>query len=627
MSSVKAPLRAKSVSSQAKLPKTELEKATIRFAGDSGDGMQLTGSQFSDNTAIFGNDLATLPDFPAEIRAPKGSLAGVSSFQLQFSNKDIHTPGDDLDVLVAMNPAGLKVHLGDLKDNGMLIINTANFTSKNLKLAGYEENPLDDELLEGYQAIKVDMTKLVATALEEIELSSKLKARSTNMFALGLLYWLYGRSLDSSVNFIQKKFAKAPDIVEANIKALNAGYYYGETLEVIKTTYRVNKAKFEKGKYRNIMGNNALAFGLLTAAQRSGLCLYYGGYPITPASDILHYLAQYKNFGVKTFQAEDEIAGVVSAIGAAFAGDLAITATSGPGVALKSEALGLAVITELPLVLVNVQRGGPSTGLPTKTEQSDLNQAIYGRNGEAPMVVLAPATPADCFMMAYEACRIALKYMIPVILLSDGYIANGSEPWKIPDVNTLPDMETRILKKKEGFAPFNHGNPDLARPWALPGTPGMEHRIGGLEKWEETGHVSYDPENHQKMVELRQEKVDIIARDLPPAKPFGKESGDLLVIGWGGTHGALRSAVETAQSEGMSVSHLHLRHLNPLPQNLGEILVKFQKVMIAELNLGQLANIIRAKFLVDAVGLNKVQGKPFTQTEVFNKITELVKGA
>ena len=606
---------------------SEVDQATIRFAGDSGDGMQLTGSQFSDNTAIFGNDLATLPDFPAEIRAPKGSLAGVSSFQLQFSNKDIHTPGDDLDVLVAMNPAGLKVHLGDLKDNGMLIINTANFTPKNLKLAGYEESPLDGSLLDGYQAIKVDMTKLVATVLEKIELSSKLKARSTNMFALGLLYWLYGRSLDSSVNFIQKKFAKTPDIVEANIKALNAGYYYGETLEVIKTTYRVNKAKFEKGKYRNIMGNNALAFGLLTAAQRSGLDLYYGGYPITPASDILHYLAQYKNFGVKTFQAEDEIAGVVSAIGAAFAGDLAITATSGPGVALKSEALGLAVITELPLVLVNVQRGGPSTGLPTKTEQSDLNQAMYGRNGEAPMVVLAPATPADCFMMAYEACRIALKYMIPVILLSDGYIANGSEPWKIPDVNTLPEMETRILKKKEGFAPFNHGNPDLARPWALPGTPGMEHRIGGLEKWEETGHVSYDPENHQKMVELRQEKVDIIARDLAPAKPFGKESGDLLVIGWGGTHGALRSAVETAQNEGMAVSHLHLRYLNPLPRNLGEILVKFQKVMIAELNLGQLATIIRAKFLVDAIGLNKIQGKPFTQTEVFNKITELVKGA
>ncbi len=606
---------------------SEVDGATIRFAGDSGDGMQLTGSQFSDNTAIFGNDLATLPDFPAEIRAPKGSLAGVSSFQLQFSNKDIHTPGDDLDVLVAMNPAGLKVHLGELKDNGMLIINTANFTSKNIKLAGYDDNPLDGNSLDGYQVIKVDMTKLVATALEDLGLSSKLKARSTNMFALGLLYWLYGRSLDSSINFIQKKFAKAPDIVEANLKALNSGYYYGETLEVIKTTYRVNKAKFEKGKYRNIMGNNALALGLLTAAQRSGLDLYYGGYPITPASDILHYLAQYKSFGVKTFQAEDEIAGVVSAIGAAFAGNLAITATSGPGVALKSEALGLAVITELPLVLVNVQRGGPSTGLPTKTEQSDLNQAIYGRNGEAPMVVLAAATPSDCFMMAYESCRIALKYMIPVILLSDGYIANGSEPWKIPDVNTLPEMETRIYKKKEGYAPYNHGNPDLARPWALPGTPGMEHRIGGLEKWEETGHVSYDPENHQRMVELRQNKVDIIARDIAPAKPFGKESGDLLVIGWGGTHGAIRSAVETAQDEGMSVSHLHLRHLNPFPQNLGEILVKFQKVMIAELNLGQLSTIIRSKFLVDAVGLNKIQGKPFTQTEVYNEITKLVKGA
>ena len=606
---------------------SEVDGATIRFAGDSGDGMQLTGSQFSDNTAIFGNDLATLPDFPAEIRAPKGSLAGVSSFQLQFSNKDIHTPGDDLDVLVAMNPAGLKVHLGDLKDNGMLIINTANFTAKNIKLASYDDNPLDGNSLDGYQVIKVDMTKLVATALEDLGLSSKLKARSTNMFALGLLYWLYGRSLDSSIKFLQKKFAKAPDIVEANLKALNSGYYYGETLEVIKTTYRVNKAKFEKGKYRNIMGNNALAFGLLTAAQRSGLDLYYGGYPITPASDILHYLAQYKSFGVKTFQAEDEIAGVVSAIGAAFAGNLAITATSGPGVALKSEALGLAVITELPLVLVNVQRGGPSTGLPTKTEQSDLNQAIYGRNGEAPIVVLAAATPSDCFIMAYESCRIALKYMIPVILLSDGYIANGSEPWKIPDINTLPEMETRIQKKKEGYAPYNHGNPDLARPWALPGTPGMEHRIGGLEKWEETGHVSYDPENHQKMVELRQQKVDVIAKDIAPAKPFGKESGDLLVIGWGGTHGAIRSAVETAQDEGMAVSHLHLRHLNPLPKNLGEILVKFQKVMIAELNLGQLSTIIRSKFLVDAVGLNKVQGKPFTQTEVYNKITKLVKGA
>ena len=604
---------------------SDIDVATIRFAGDSGDGMQLTGNQFSDNTAIFGNDLATLPDFPAEIRAPKGSLAGVSSYQLQFSNKDIHTPGDDLDVLVAMNPAGLKVHLGDLKDNGMLIVNTANFTKKNINLAGYEENPLEHDSLEGYQLIQVDMTQLVTTALKELGLSSKLMSRSTNMFALGLLYWLYGRNMDSSIEFIQNKFATKPEIVEANIKALNTGYYYGETLEAIKTTYRVNKATFEKGTYRNIMGNNALAFGLLAASQKSGLDLYYGGYPITPASDILHYLAQYKNFGVKTFQAEDEIAGITSVIGAAFAGDLAVTATSGPGVALKSEALGLAIATELPLVLVNVQRGGPSTGLPTKTEQSDLNQAMFGRNGEAPMVVLAPATPTDCFNMAYESCRIALKYMIPVILLSDGYIANGSEPWKIPDVDSLQEIETHITTKKNGFAPFNHDNQNLARPWGLPGTPGLEHRVGGLEKWDSTGHVSYDPDNHQKMVELRQQKVDIIANDIPKCKIYGKGKGDLLVVGWGGTHGAIRSAVESSQSEGLSISHLHLRHLNPLPKDLGEILVKFQKVMIPELNLGQLAMIIRSKFLVNAISFSKVQGKPFTQTEVYHKIKELIK--
>ena len=603
---------------------SELDVATIRFAGDSGDGMQLTGNQFSDNTAIFGNDLATLPDFPAEIRAPKGSLAGVSSFQLQFSNKDIHTPGDDLDVLVAMNPAGLKVHLGDLKDNGMLIVNTANFTKKNIDLAGYEGNPLESNSLEAYQLIKVDMTQLVTTALADSGLSSKLMSRSSNMFALGLLYWLYGRNMDSSIEFIQNKFATKPEIVDANIKALNTGYYYGETLEVIKTTYRVNKATFEKGTYRNIMGNNALAFGLLAASQKSGLDLYYGGYPITPASDILHYLAQYKHFGVKTFQAEDEIAGITSVIGAAFAGDLAVTATSGPGVALKSEALGLAITTELPLVLVNVQRGGPSTGLPTKTEQSDLNQAMFGRNGEAPMVVLAPATPSDCFNMAYESCRIALKYMIPVILLSDGYIANGSEPWKIPDVDSLQEIETHITTKKNGFAPFNHDNQNLARPWGLPGTPGLEHRVGGLEKWDETGHVSYDPDNHHKMVELRQQKVDIIANDIPKCKIYGKSKGDLLVVGWGGTHGAIRSAVESAQSEGLSTSHLHLRHLNPLPKDLGEILVKFQKVMIPELNLGQLAMIIRSKFLVDVISLCKVQGKPFTQTEIYHKIKELI---
>ena len=604
---------------------SDIDVATIRFSGDSGDGMQLTGSQFSDNTAIFGNDLATLPDFPAEIRAPKGSLFGVSSFQLQFSNKDIHTPGDDLDVLVAMNPAGLKVHLGDLKENGMLIVNTANFSARNLKLAEYDENPLDNNSLEGYQLISVDMTALVTTALKELGLSSKIMQRSTNMFALGLLYWLYGRSRDSSIKFLKKKFATKPEIVDANIKALNAGYYYGETIEAIKTTYKVNKASFEPGTYRNIMGNNALALGLLTASKKSNLNLFYGGYPITPASDVLHYLAQYKHFGVRTFQAEDEISGITSAIGAAFTGNIAITATSGPGVALKTEALGLAIITELPIVLINVQRGGPSTGLPTKTEQSDLNQAMFGRNGEAPLVVLAAATPSDCFNMAYEACRIALKYMMPVILLTDGYVANGSEPWKIPDLNALLKIESQFRTKKEGYAPYDHDENTLARPWAIPGTPGLEHRIGGLEKWDVSGHVSYDPENHHKMVEQRQKKVDIIANDIPEVKPYGDSSGELLVIGWGGTHGAIRSAVELARNSGQRVSHLHLRHLNPFPKKLGDLLLKYKRVLIPELNLGQLSMMIRSKFLVDVVSLSKVQGRPFNKNEILNKINEILK--
>ena len=604
---------------------SDIEEATIRFAGDSGDGMQLTGTQFSDNTAIFGNDLATLPDFPAEIRAPKGSLAGVSSFQLQFSNKNVHTPGDDLDVLVAMNPAGLKVHLGDLKDNGMLIINTANFTKKNLDLAGYLDNPIDNDLLDGYQLITVDMTKLVSTALADTGLSSKLMMRSTNMFALGLLYWLYGRNMDSSINFIQKKFATKPEIVDANIKALNTGYYYGETVEAIKTTYRINKATFKKGTYRNIMGNNALAFGLLAASEKSGLDLFFGGYPITPASDILHYLSQYKNFGVKTFQAEDEIAGITSVIGAAFAGNLAVTATSGPGIALKGEAMGLAVTTEIPIVVINVQRGGPSTGLPTKTEQSDLNQAMYGRNGEAPIVVLAAATPSDCFNMAYEASRIALKYMIPVMLLTDGYIANGSEPWKIPSLDTINKIEHNIITKNSNFSPFDHNNKNLARPWALPGTPGLEHRVGGLEKWDKSGNVSYDPENHQHMVNLRQKKVDVIAKDIPKSKLFGKNQGDILVLGWGGTHGAIRSAVEMAQEQGFSVSHLHLRYINPLPIDLNEIIVKFKKILIPELNLGQLAMIIRSKYLIDAISINKIEGKPLSKLEIYNQINKIIK--
>ena len=604
----------------------ELDVVTIRFAGDSGDGMQLTGTQFTENTAIFGNDLSTLPDYPAEIRAPAGSLAGVSSFQLQFSNQEIHTPGDDLDVLVAMNPAALKVHLPDLQENGMVMVNTANFSKKNLKLAGYEDSPLEDTTFDNYRLIEVDMTKLVATALEDLDMSPKLKARSTNMFALGLLYWLYERDMDSSIKFITKKFSKKPEIIKANVKALKTGYFYGETIEAIKTTYRVPKAEFAKGTYRNIMGNHASALGLVAAAEKSGLDLFYGGYPITPASDILHYLANFKNFGIKTFQAEDEIAGVCSAIGAAFAGDLAVTASSGPGIALKGEALGLAVMTELPLVVINVQRGGPSTGLPTKTEQSDLFQAMYGRNGECPMVVVAPATPSDCFDVLFEACKIALEHMIPVMVLSDGYVANGSEPWMIPTVADLPQIKVTKATNPEGFMPYTHAEGTVARPWATPGTPGLEHRIGGLEKENQTGNVNYDPDNHHYMNLHRQNKVDAIANYIPEAKAYGDDSGELLVLGWGGTHGAIRSSVDRAQKAGHSVSHLHLRHINPFPKNLGEVLSNYKKVLIPELNLGQLSTMIRAKFLVDAQGLNKVAGKPFTTTEVYNKILQMVKG-
>jgi 2-oxoglutarate ferredoxin oxidoreductase subunit alpha len=588
--------------------------------------MQLTGTQFTDNTAIFGNDLSTLPDYPAEIRAPAGSLAGVSSFQLQFSNQEIHTPGDDLDVLVAMNPAALKVHLPDLQENGMVMVNTANFSKKNLKLAGYEESPLEDTTFDNYRLIEVDMTKLVATALEDLDMSPKLKARSTNMFALGLLYWLYERDMDSSIKFITKKFAKKPEIITANVKALKTGYFYGETIEAIKTTYRVPKAEFAKGTYRNIMGNHAAALGLVAAAEKSGLDLFYGGYPITPASDILHYLANFKNFGIKTFQAEDEIAGVCSAIGASFAGDLAVTASSGPGIALKGEALGLAVMTELPLVVINVQRGGPSTGLPTKTEQSDLFQAMYGRNGECPMVVVTPATPSDCFNVLFEACKIALEHMIPVMVLSDGYVANGSEPWMIPTIDDLPQIKVTKATDPESFMPYSHAEGTVARPWAVPGTPGLEHRIGGLEKEDQTGNVNYDPDNHHYMNVHRQNKVDAIANYIPEAKAYGDDSGELLVLGWGGTHGAIRSSVDRAQKAGHSVSHLHLRHINPFPKNLGEVLSNYKKVLIPELNLGQLSTMIRAKFLVDAQGLNKVAGKPFTTTEVYNKILQMVKG-
>ena len=598
----------------------ELDVVTIRFAGDSGDGMQLTGNQFSDNTALFGNDLSTLPDFPAEIRAPAGSLAGVSSFQLQFSHKDVHTPGDAVDVLVAMNPAALKVHLQDLKDNGMLIANTANYSKKNLRLAGFEENPLDDDSLSNYRLIKIDMTKLVFKALEGMGLTSKIMARSTNMFALGLLYWLYERDMKSTINFLEKKFKSKPEIVEANTKALKAGFYFGDTIEAIKTTYRISKAEFKKGTYRNIMGNPALGMGLLTASQKAGLNLFFGGYPITPASDILHFLSGYRKMGVKTFQAEDEIAGICSAIGAAFTGDLAATASSGPGIALKAEAIGLAMITELPLVVINIQRGGPSTGLPTKTEQADLMQAMYGRNGEAPVVVLAPQSPGDCFYMAFEACRIALEHMIPVMLLSDGYLANGSEPWEIPNLKDLPKIKLKTIKSSDNFEPYKHDKENMARPWAIPGTPGLEHRIGGIEKKNNSGNISYDPENHEQMTRLRNEKVNVIAKSIPDLVPFGDESGEILVVGWGSTYGAIRTAVEDAREEGLSVSHIQLRYLNPLPKNLGDILVKFEKVFVPELNMGQLSFILRSKYLIDVIGINKIKGKPFTVEEIYNEI-------
>ena len=601
---------------------------TIRFSGDSGDGMQLTGNQFSNTSAIFGNDLSTLPDFPAEIRAPQGTLYGVSSFQMQFGDREIYTPGDDLDALVAMNPAGLKVHLEELKENGILIINTDNFTPKNLKLAKWETNPLDDkQLLEKYRSIPVGMTTLVKTALEDFDLTPREKMRSSNMFALGLVYWLYERKLEPTINFLNTKFKKKPIIAESNIKALKAGFYYGETIEVIKTSYRVKKAKFNKGVYRNIMGNHALSLGLVAASQKSNLELFFGGYPITPASDILKYLANYKNFGIKTFQAEDEISAMTSILGSAFTGNLAVTASSGPGIALKGEAIGLAVITELPLIVINIQRGGPSTGLPTKTEQSDLYQAMYGRNGECPCVVIAASSPSDCFETAFEAARIAIEHMMPVMLLSDGYIANGSEPWRIPNVNKLPEIKNNLVKSedKEGFMPYKRDEKTLARPWAIPGKEGFEHRIGGLEKESSSGNVSYDPDNHHEMTLQRQRKVDIVANSIPDLEVYGENSGDLLVLSWGGVFGSVKSAVKKSQEHGSSVSHVHIRHINPFPKNLGKILKSFKKVLIPELNMGQLLTIIRAKYLVDAVGCNQVAGKPFSSNTVFNTIESLLK--
>tara|TARA_B100000029_G_scaffold316865_1_gene309291 strand:+ start:11531 stop:13372 length:1842 start_codon:yes stop_codon:yes gene_type:complete len=591
-----------------------IDEAVIRFAGDSGDGMQLTGGRFTETTAIVGNDLSTLPDFPAEIRAPAGSLAGVSAFQIKFSSKDIHTPGDKPDVLVAMNPAALKVHQNDLIPGGTIIINTDAFSKKNLNFAGYESNPIENGSLDDYfTVIPIEMNKMVTAACEGLALSPKFIGRTKNFFALGVLFYMYDRPLEATANWLKKKFAGKDAIIEANTRALNAGYNYGDTTELFMTRYKVEKASLPSGTYRNINGNLATSLGLLAASENSGLNLFYGGYPITPASDILHTLASWKHFGVQTFQAEDEIAGITSAIGAAYTGNLAITATSGPGIALKGEALGLAIITELPLVVINVQRGGPSTGLPTKTEQSDLNQALYGRNGEAPMPVIAAGTPGDCFYAAYEACKIAIKYMTPVMLLTDGYLANGSEPWKIPETSDLEKIKVNFAKKlnsEEEYLPYLRDEKTLSRPWALPGTPELEHRVGGIEKAENSGHVSYDPENHHKMTVLRQEKVNRIQNDILETEIFGDSKGDLLLLSWGGTYGACRSAAETLQDEGLKVSHVQLRWINPLPKDLGEILIHFKNILVPEINLGQLLRLIRSEYLVDAKGLNFVRGRP-----------------
>ena len=609
-----------------------LRDVVIKFAGDSGDGMQLTGSQFTNNTALMGIDLATFPDFPAEIRAPQGTLPGVSGYQLRFSSDKVFTPGDECDVLVAMNAAALKANLKNLKKGGKIIANTEGFDTKNLRLANYPEgvHPLEDHSLDNYTVFPMDVTKMTREALKDITLGTKEKDRAKNMFVLGFLYWMYNRDMDNTIQFLKDKFGKKPEILQSNIKALQAGYNYGDTTETFTTTYRVERAKMAPGVYRSIMGNQALAYGLIAASQKSGLPLFLGSYPITPASDILHELSRHKAFGVRTFQAEDEIAGITSAIGAAYGGSLGVTTTSGPGMALKAEAMGLAVMLEIPLLICDIQRGGPSTGLPTKTEQSDLLQAYYGRNGECPMPIVSASTPSDCFDAVYEAVRIAVQHMTPVIFLSDGYIANGAEPWKFPKSADLPPIEVRFKRElgdgEEKFQPYLRDE-KLVRPWAIPGTPGLEHRIGGLEKQNVTGNVSYDPENHQLMVKIREEKVARIADHIPPQHlDSGPDKGDLLVLGWGSTYGAIKSAVTELQQQGYAVSHAHLRHLRPFPANLGEMLRNFKQVLIPEINNGQLIKIIRDQYFVDAKGYQKIMGVPITKTELVMKIRELLGG-
>jgi 2-oxoglutarate/2-oxoacid ferredoxin oxidoreductase subunit alpha len=602
------------------------DQVVIRFAGDSGDGMQVTGMQFTSESAMAGNDLATLPDFPAEIRAPAGTLAGVSAFQLNFSSREVFTPGDDLDVLVAMNPAALRMNVGDLKPRGMLIVDREGFNEQNLRKAEYARNPLEDGSLDGYQVFQADVTKLTTTALKDLGLSSRSVFRCRNFFCLGMTSWLYHRPLEVSEKWIADRFKKTPELVEANTRALRAGFNFAENAELFAVSYEVHPAQIAPGKYRNITGNTAAALGFVAAARQAGRPLFLGSYPITPASDVLHELSALKHFDVYTFQAEDEIAGIGAALGAAFGGAIAITTTSGPGMNLKAETMGLALAVELPLVIADVQRAGPSTGMPTKTEQADLLMAMYGRHGESPVPILAAATPADCFAMAFEAVRIAVKYMTPVILLTDGYLANGAEPWLIPDPSKLPAVRVEFRTDPNGFFPYLRDTETLSRPWVLPGTPGLEHRIGGLEKEYLTGNVSYAPTNHEQMIRVRARKIAGIVREIPPTVVNGPPDGDLLVLGWGSTYGAITQAVRELQGAGHRVAQAHLRYLNPLPSDLGDILRRYRRVMVPEMNLGQLVRLIRAEYLVDAIGFNKVQGRPFKVSEIVGRALRLLSG-
>ncbi|WP_290865103.1 2-oxoacid:acceptor oxidoreductase subunit alpha [Flavobacterium sp.] len=616
------------IANKTKLQPEVLEAVVIRFVGDSGDGMQLTGTQFSDTSAMFGNDIATFPNYPSEIRAPQGSLYGVSGFQVHIGSVEVSTPGDNVDLLVAMNPAALKTNLYALKPGHTLIVDTDAFSKKNLEKAEYKTNPLEDGSLDNYRVIQVDMSSLTKEALKDVAgLDNKAISRSKNMFSLGMIYWMYNRSTDHTIDFFNKKFKTKPNLVEANTKVLNAGYYYAETLELIPNSYTISPAKMESGTYRIIMGNTATAWGFLAAAEKSGLELFLGSYPITPATDILHELVKHKHFGVKAFQAEDEIAGVTSAIGAAFAGDLAITTTSGPGLALKGEAIGLAIMTELPLVVVDVQRGGPSTGLPTKTEQSDLLQAMYGRNGESPVIVVAASTPANCFNFAYEAARLALEHMTPVILLTDGYIANGSAPWKIKTVAEMPEIKNnKVTEVKENWHPYDRDENTLARNWAVPGTPGLEHRIGGLEKDAVTGNISYEPMNHERMTAIRAEKIERVRFNIPDLETEFASEGDLLIVGWGGTYGSLHSAAKQMNEEGYkNIGFAHFNYINPMPKNTEEILSKFKKILVCELNSGQFASILKIKHnQFEFLQFNKVQGLPFANDDLIQKFKELV---